>query len=82
MTARILHWPRPRTFTVGEAVIDTMREQIFHCGIPYRILAKNCGVSSATIQNIASGKTKWPRPTTLFPLLDVLNLQLIIRQKP
>lgn len=72
---------RPRTFTANEELINSVREAIFASHIPYKALAIRTGVNHGTIARIASGYTKWPRPTTLFPLLDALGLELILRAK-
>lgn len=74
-----LHTRRPRTFTANEQVIDRLRELIFESHIPYSELAVSCGLSKTTIERLARGDTKWPRPTTLFPLLQVLGygMQLV-----
>jgi hypothetical protein len=42
-------------------------------------LADSVGVSRSCIYSIRSGRTKWPRGTTLFRMLDVLDLELWIR---
>ena len=41
-------------------------------------LAELAGVSKGTIYSIRSGRTKWPRGTTLFPILDALGLDLVL----
>jgi len=65
-----------RSFTSAEKVLDEVRTQIFRDGRPYKEIAGLCGVSLSTVHNIGSGKTKWPRPTTLFPMLAALNMEL------
>jgi transcriptional regulator with XRE-family HTH domain len=72
---------RPRTFTSAEAMLDRVRERVFACGLSYKLLAEKAGVSNSTIASLASGKTRWPRPTTLFPLIDVLGLRLELVDK-
>lgn len=67
---------RPRTYTTNEAFIDDIREAIMKSGLTYKVIADGSGVGQATVQRIASGHTKWPRPTTLFPMLSVLKLQI------
>ena len=41
-------------------------------------LADSIGVSAATIYSFRSGRTKWPRPNTLFPILDFLGYKIAI----
>ena len=67
---------RPQSFTSPEALIEEVRQKIFQHGGHYKDIAAETKVSPSTIGNLATGKTRWPRPTTLFPLLDTLNLKL------
>ena len=74
-----LHSPtRPKTFTSQEALIEAVREEIFTSRKLYRIIAHECNVSPSTVANLASGKTRWPRPTTLFPLIHYLGFDLAL----
>jgi transcriptional regulator with XRE-family HTH domain len=72
---------RPRSFTSAERMIEEVRKDIFASGEKYKNLAEKVGVSASTINNLASGKTRWPRPTTLFPLLNALGLELKMVKK-
>lgn len=72
---------KPRSYTSSEAVIEEVRKSIFDDGTSYKSIAKKCSVSGTTIGNLASGKTKWPRPTTLFPLLNALGLEMRLVKK-
>ena len=72
---------RPKTFTSPEAFIERVRQEIFHDGGTYKVLAVKTGVAQSTVANLASGKTRWPRPTTLFPLLDALGLEMRLVKK-
>lgn len=67
---------RPRTFTSSEDMIEAVRQQIFKDGRKYQDIAHATGVCKGTINNLASGKTYWPRPRTLFPLLTALGYEL------
>jgi transcriptional regulator with XRE-family HTH domain len=69
---------RPRTYTSAEAVIEEIRERIHMCGMTYKQIAEKTGVAPSTVGNIAMGHTKWPRPTTFFPLLVALRMKLYI----
>lgn len=60
-----------------EVIMATLREAIIAFGDNYR-LAKRVGVSRGTIDKIVSGRTKWPRPETMFALLVVLNLRMVL----
>lgn len=39
-------------------------------------LARSVGVTTSTIYAFRSGRTVWPRHTTLFPLLEALGYEL------
>lgn len=69
---------RPKSFTTNEALIDALRSEIFKSKMTYKDIAHKVGCNSTTIHNLASGKTRWPRPTTLFPLLQVLGKRIYI----
>lgn len=68
----------PRSFTSNEEFIEEIRNLIFSCGKTYTQLAVESHVSNSTIANIASGKTRWPRHTTLFPLTAALSKKLAL----
>lgn len=73
---------RPRNFTTAERLIEEVRKEIFADGRPYKEIAAATSVANSTIANLAHGKTRWPRPTTLFPLLNSLRLEMqIVRKK-
>lgn len=67
-----------RSFTSAESLIEQVRVQIFKSGRPYKDIAADTKVAQSTIANLASGKTRWPRPTTLFPMLEALNMELAL----
>jgi transcriptional regulator with XRE-family HTH domain len=69
---------KPRTFTTAEAVLDEIRERVHMDGRTQKAIGLATGVSQTTIGNIASGKTKWPRHTTIFPLLTALRARIRI----
>lgn len=77
---------KPRNYTSAEAVLDSVREAIYVDGRPYRQIAVEAGVSLSTIHNIGTGKTTWPRHTTLFPLMAALGIRMEVilpdRRKP
>lgn len=76
MSAKLHRFPNPRTFTSNERLIDALREEIFKDGRPFATLAAEAKVGRSTVAKLAQGGTRWPRPTTLFPLLAVLGLSL------
>lgn len=76
-----LHPWRPRTFTSAEAMLESVQELIHSDTRTFGRIAEETGVSQSTINNIASGKTRWPRQTTLFPLLSALGYELRIGKR-
>jgi hypothetical protein len=70
-----------RSFTTAERLIEEVRKEIFGSGYKYSVIARQTGVSTTTIGNLARGKTQWPRPTTLFPLLDSMGLEMRMVKK-
>ena len=63
----------------AEAAMNVVRDAMK----PYEVkwLAMKCGVTTGCIYAIVNGKTKWPRATTFFQLLYVLDLEMIIRPR-
>lgn len=49
---------------------------------PYKKLAEGGGMAGSTVGNMASGKTKWPRWSTMFGLVAVMDLEVVVRRKP
>lgn len=77
----VIQLRKPQTYTRAEQIIERLQEAIFASKMSYTVLAMKTGVGSTTIRNIASGRTRWPRPTTLFPLLEALGLSMAIVKK-
>lgn len=69
-----------RNFDSREALISEITERIFADGRAYTDIAEETGVVKSTINRLAIGRTRWPRPTTLFPLLDTLGLKLTLTE--
>jgi transcriptional regulator with XRE-family HTH domain len=69
---------RPRTFTRHEDFIEALREELLTSKMRYTEIAIRAHVANSTISNIASGKTRWPRYTTLFPLLEVMRKRIAL----
>jgi len=73
---------RPHTYTSAERFIERVREAVLTDGRSYTVIATKTGVSHTTINSLAMGKTRWPRSTTLFPLLVTLGLEIhLIKNK-
>jgi len=78
--AKVLKW-KPKTFTSAEAMLDEVRDLIRADELNTKVIAVKTGVAPTTVYNILSGKTKWPRSTTLFPLLETLGYGITITRK-
>ena len=71
---------RPQTFTCAEAFVEELSIRIITDGRTYAVIAQGVGCAKSTIQNLATGKTKWPRPATLFGLITFFKLKLAISE--
>ena len=57
-------------------MLEEIRERIHMDGRTQKAIGLATGVAQTTIGNIASGKTRWPRHTTIFPLLAALRVRI------
>lgn len=73
--------PKPQTLDARERFIDEVREAILCSEQTYREIAEQCDLSPTTVNRLAQGYTRWPRDTTLFPLLESVGLELTTRRK-
>lgn len=69
---------KPRFHDSVEQLMEEVQELMFRDGRTHKKLAKDIGVGASTIANIMSGKTRWPRHSTLFPLLQSLGYSIRI----
>ena len=74
--SNIATFPSPRTFTKAERVVEFLAEKVITDPEGYQKIADSVGVSKSTIGNIASRKTKWPRPNTFFGILNHYKVKL------
>jgi transcriptional regulator with XRE-family HTH domain len=72
----VVKFQRPQTFTTPERMLKHVRDHLFKSGRTNKEIAESCGVSPTTINSLMTGRTRWPRPTTLFPLLEALGLEI------
>lgn len=73
---KVAHLARPRTFTAAEDVVRFLAQRIITDSKTYQQIADGVGVSKSTINNIATGETRWPRPNTLFGLIAYYKLKM------
>ena len=66
-----------------DALAETLRLEIFRSGLTIRALSDRTGVAYSTIDHFARGNTRWPRPSTLLPLMAYfgVDLQTVRRKK-
>jgi|GEM_PF-5986340 len=62
-------------------VMDVLREAIVDSHLTQQMIAKRCDMSIGAVNKIATGKTRWPRPTTFVTLCLLLNLELTLRRR-
>ena len=70
------HLNRPRTFTAAEEIIKYLSVRIISDHRTYKQIAEGVGCAHSTIANIATETTRWPRPATLFGLLNFYQIKL------
>lgn len=61
----------------AEIIVDAMEEK----GLTNKMLAVRTGLSVGCISALRNGRTRWPRDTTMFIVLEVLDLRMEIRRK-
>lgn len=65
-----------------EVLAETLRSEIFRSGLTLRALSDRTGVAHSVINAFATGETKWPRPSTLLPLMAYFGVDLqTVRRK-
>lgn len=62
-----------------DEIMGVLRDALYRYGDSYA-LAKRTGLSQSCINNIKSGRTKWPRWNAIETLMIPLNLRLTLRQ--
>ena len=62
--------------------VKLLQGEVRHARVPRKQLAEGGGMASSTVSNMASGKTRWPRWSTMFGLVGVMGLEVVVRRKP
>lgn len=58
-----------------EAVMNELRAALWaHGDMP--LLANRTGISVSCLNNLKTGKTRWPRDVTMFTIAPILGLEL------
>ena len=65
----------------AEDLIDVVQHELQQSEISYKLIARRIGLSESTLYALASGRTKWPRPVTLFTVLEFFGYQLMVTKK-
>jgi DNA-binding transcriptional ArsR family regulator len=75
---------RKRTFTTHEQrrlkIIGAVRDEIRSSGKTYKQIGEATGLSGSTVGSVARMDTIWPRPKTLFTLLDYFGMELELKR--
>lgn len=58
-----------------EAIMKIVREALWDHG-DMSLLAGYTGISVACLNALRSGRTRWPRPTTMFTVCEALGLEM------
>ena len=65
--------------TDAEGGMNVVRMEMYNYDL--KLLAIRVGVSRSCLDAMRSGRTAWPRPTTLFPLIDILGIRMYFAKK-
>ena len=71
--------PGEMVFTDQFGYVEAMRGQIRSSDQKYKRLAEQGDMSGSTVSNMASGKTRLPRFSTMFGLAAALGLEVTFR---
>lgn len=64
-----------------DQMMDVIIDSISNYPGTYKMLSIRTGLSVSCINNLAMGKTKWPRWHTFEILIEVLNLKMILMRR-
>lgn len=73
--------PGEMVFTDQFSYVSAMQGQVRASGQQRKKLAENGEMSSSTVGNMASGKTRLPRFSTMFGLAAALGLEVTFRPR-
>ena len=62
--------------------VKLIQANVRQARMPYKKLAEGGNMSGSTVGNMASGKTRFPRWSTMFGLVGVMGLEVLVRRKP
>jgi predicted transcriptional regulator len=62
----------------SEEVMQKLRDMLYETELSFDQIAKDVGVSVSTLYAIRSGRTKWPRPNTMFGILEYLKAKMAL----
>lgn len=71
---------REYTFTDMLEVCAFMQAEIVASKRSYKWIAERAEVCAATVSNLASGTTHFPRAWTIFSILKVLDFEVVLRK--
>lgn len=79
MQAQVVRLNTPKTIISADSLTVELRREMYAHDVDW--LAAQAGVRTSTIYAIRSGRTKWPRGTTLFPILRAMGYTLVLKKE-
>lgn len=62
-----------------EAMQARIRRRQYNAHVKAKDIAEQAEISSSTVGNMASGKTHWPRFSTMFGIASALGVEVVLR---
>ena len=72
---------RPSALDTRSAIMQKFSDCILSSGKTYKEIGAAIDKSPSCISAIANGKTRWPRPSTVFALANYFNYKLTLTRK-
>lgn len=66
----------PKQYLISDDVMFQIRMKMHHWRAAD--LAEAAGVCEGTIYGIRCGRTRWPRGSTLFPIIEALGMEVTL----
>jgi len=76
---RIVHGHDEYTFNDISELCAFLQHEIQMSKRKYKVIAEKAGCCAATVSNMASGATHFPRAGTVFAMLRVLGYEVVVR---
>lgn len=73
--------PGEYVFNDQNDAVKLVQGQVREAHMPYKRLAEGGNMSGSTVSNMASGKTRFPRFSTMFGLLATMDIEVLFRRR-